>query len=708
MIRGWLLAVRATIGSETNEARLAGVSSFGFGGTNAHLIVEEGRLEVAGQEGRGASDEWPAHLLTLSARDERALGQLAERYAAALAENPALKLADVCYTANSGRAAFEQRLAVVAREQGRITAGAGGHSNHSLGDAGHHSRSPFYSRGRGRSMRGWGANCMNRSPFSARRWRAARRSWTRMGRMGIRADTGRLPLLDVIYPGEDHAAAVDETTYTQPALFAVEYALAELWRSWGVEPDVVMGHSVGEFVAACVAGVMSLEDALRLVAARGRLMGALPAGGAMAAIFASEAEVKEALAAYAGRVSIAGCNGPKNIAISGEEAAVTAVVDQLAEVGIEYRYLTVSHAFHSPLMDPMLDDFAAVASQVTFHAPRIPLVSNLTGELVQDAPTPDYWRRHAREAVRFTQGMETLASTGATIFLEIGPQPHLTGMGRRCLAADARAAEEVIWLYSLKKGRGDWRLMLDSLGHLVMAGLDVDWAGFYNETPGRKVLLPTYPFRRERHWLDGGSARGERSGASEERRELSDKLGDVRRLVTPVPLFEALLNLADGVRNEAVLVETLLAVADSFWGEGGHKVKSLAISAGLSSGGERVRTQTSLQVTEEGTAVFQLFDYEEDHDTWHLLASGQLERGEAGSARSSRARRVRHIDRSGSDHPTGFAGGSGRAAGAADRRLSTGAGGGGAGAENGTVEPGTAVRQFGHGLADGAGVEESH
>ena len=612
------------------EARLAGVSSFGFGGTNAHVIVEEGSKEwrVESGEWRAARDEWPAQLLTLSARDEEALGQLAERYAAALAANPALELADVCYTANTGRAAFEQRLAVVARSKEELQRALAAFKPQRGGRPAPF-KVAFLFTGQGAQYAGMGRELYDSQPV----FRAAlARCAAILDENGGDRETSQvqqLSLLDVIYPGEEHAAAVDETTYTQPALFALEYALAELWRSWGVEPDVVMGHSVGEFVAACVAGVMSLEDGLRLVAARGRLMGALPAGGAMAAIFAPEAEVKAAAAAYAGRVSIAGYNGPKNIAISGEETAVTAIVDQLAEVGIEYRYLTVSHAFHSPLMDPMLDDFAAIAGEVTFHAPRIPLVSNLTGELMQEAPGADYWRRHAREAVRFTQGMAALANTRATIFLEIGPQPHLTGMGRRCLAADADAAGEAIWLFSLKKGRSDWQLMLDSLGHLITAGLDVDWESFYNETPGRarRVLLPTYPFQRERHWLEEGAA-------SEERRELPGELGRVRRLVTPVPLFEALLDLADGARIEAILHEALLAVAELFWGAGGHMVKSLAISTGQAGGGEPVRTQTSLQVTGEGTAVFQLFAYEEDHDRWHLLAGGQLERG-AGSARAA-------------------------------------------------------------------------
>jgi amino acid adenylation domain-containing protein/thioester reductase-like protein len=685
--------------------RLAGVSSFGFGGTNAHVIVQEAPFAMS--SGREPATDEQAHLLTLSAKDEKVLGQLTARFAVTLEENPALALADVCYTANTGRALFPQRLAVVADSteelRQKLSAFKPSLVTHPLP-----LKIAFLFTGQGAQYVGMGRQLYETEPVFRTALERCAAILTDIEAVmvaevcrGLRQFVGTSPepacepaLLDVIYPGEESTGngnqTIDETTYTQPALFAVGYALAELWRSWGVEPDVVMGHSVGEFIAACVAGVMSLEDGLRLVAARGRLMGALPSGGGMAAIFATEAEVKKALSNYqrsadelpktsanlGGRVSIAGNNGPNNIAISGDEAAVTAVVEQLAEEGIEYRYLTVSHAFHSPLMDPMLDAFEAAAGEVTFHAPRIPLVSNVTGQLLRDAPDAGYWRRHAREAVQFTRGMETLAETGATIFLEIGPQPHLTGMGRRCLAADARAAkvpktsaEEAIWLYSLKKGRNDRRLMLDSLGKMVMAGVDVDWAGFYGQAVGRKVVLPTYPFQRERHWLEarvalrqtqdrlsewpfGGLKTGLLSGT-----RISPDEG-VRRLPVPVPLFEATLVLSDPQQNKALLREMVLAVADLFWGPGTHQVEGIAVDERFEAASDEwspedlgriaedlgqsadevpqtssnlgIVTQTTVNASGEDAAFFQIFVHDGEEGSWKLLAGGQMRRGVEG------------------------------------------------------------------------------
>ncbi len=308
------------------------------------------------------------------------------------------------------------------------------------------------------------------------------------------------PLLSVLYPEAGDDSPMDQTGYTQPALFALEYALAELWRQWGIEPAAVMGHSVGEYVAACVAGVFGLEDALKLIAARGRLMQALPAGGAMAAVFADAASVRAMLTPD---VSIAAVNGPENTVISGRLAAVEAAVAALEGRGIRSQRLTVSHAFHSNLMDPMLDEFERIAGEIRYREPRIPIVSNLTGQVIAagEISNARYWRRHAREAVRFEDGMAALHASGCDAFLEIGPAPVLVGMGRRCEFAGAPS-----WLPSLRKGRSDWEQMLESLSALYVRGAEVDWRGFDQPYGRRKVALPTYPFQRERHWIpDAGT-----------------------------------------------------------------------------------------------------------------------------------------------------------------------------------------------------------
>ena len=306
-------------------------------------------------------------------------------------------------------------------------------------------------------------------------------------------------LVSVLYPKSGEASPLDETAFTQPALFALEYALAELWRSWGVQPAAVMGHSVGEYVAACVAGVFSLEDGLKLIAERGRLMQALPERGKMAAVFADEARTARAIAGHLRELSIAAINGPENVVISGAEQAVQAAVAILEAEGIKSVALNVSHAFHSPLMEPMLDAFSNAAAKVRFSAPAIGIVSNVTGQLTTDGSIaePDYWRRHAREAVRFSAGMQALAREGYRLFVEIGPSPTLCGMASKCLPQDA-----VVFLPSLRRDRDDWRQMLQTLATLYVHGVEMNLAGLDATSPRRKIALPTYPFQRERYWID--------------------------------------------------------------------------------------------------------------------------------------------------------------------------------------------------------------
>lgn len=278
-----------------------------------------------------------------------------------------------------------------------------------------------------------------------------------------------LPLLDLIYPMDPVASPIDETTYTQPALFAVEYALAQLWLAWGARPTAVLGHSVGEYVAATLAGVFSLADGLKLIAARGRLMGSLPPGGSMAAVFADEATVAAVLAPYADRVSIAAVNGPTQTVISGEATAVVHILAALKKERVRARSLVVSHAFHSHLMEPMLDEFAEIAATITYHPPQIPLISNVTGQLAPPdmVTTPRYWRDHVRAAVRFAPAVQALYEMGVGVCLEIGPQPHLTGMVRRIPATSGR---EPLLLSSLQQGQGDWATLLPSWGALWTTG----------------------------------------------------------------------------------------------------------------------------------------------------------------------------------------------------------------------------------------------
>ena len=472
------------------ERRLAGVSSFGFTGTNAHVILEEAPAPAE----RAVVEDRPAHVLTLSARTDGALRELADRYATHLSGTSA-PFGDVCATAAQARAAFDHRLAVVASQADEARQRLGEFASGSptrVQAAKVRTRDEgvvFLFTGQGAQYAEMGKRLYDtEATFRAAIDRCS----------DLLRDTLDRPLTSVLFPAAGETSPIDDTAYAQPAIFAIEYALAELWRSWGVQPSAVIGHSIGEFAAACVAGAIGLEDALRLVAARGRLMQQLPAGGAMAAVMADEARVREAIAPFADRVAIAALNGPANTVISGEGAAVTQVLEALAAKQITAQRLVVSHAFHSPLMDPMLYAFERVAAGIAYSTPRIPFVSNVTGTLAGAGFTFDaaYWRRHARGAVRFADGLAALHARGDRVFLEIGPTPTLSGMGRRLLDGD-----DVAWLASLRKGRDDWQQILEAAGGLFVRGVAVDWAAFDAPYQRRRTLLPTYPFQRERYWV---------------------------------------------------------------------------------------------------------------------------------------------------------------------------------------------------------------
>ena len=588
----------------TDRPRIAGVSSFGFGGTNAHVVVEEAPRPIT--PAAAPTAEPAHHLLTLSARTPQALHDLATRYAGFLASHPAADPADVAYSARAGRADFDYRLAIVATSTADMQQQL--HDWASFAPAeqpptpGLSGKIAFLFTGQGAQYPGMAAALYQTSAiFRAALDRCAALLNPALDR----------PLLDVIFGGSTAVGPssathpLDATQFTQPALFAVEYALAELWRAWGFEPDIVIGHSIGELTAAAVAGVFTLEDACRLVAARARLMGSLPAGGAMAAVFTDEidfAEVATAVLDARADVTLAAVNGPQQVVIAGSEEGVTAVVTQLAAHAIETRRLTVSHAFHSPLMDPILDAFEQVAAQITCHAPRVPLVSNLTGDLLTTAPDAAYWRDHIRRPVRFAAGVQTLAAAGVTTFIEIGPQPHLIGMARRVLP-DTPA----LWLPSLRESRPDWETLLDSLGRLYTAG-----ATLPPIHPGRKIQLPTYPFQRRRHWLDVHPAPAQpafQPGSA------------ITQLDTVLPIFEQHIRLA----GEDTLRAHATAVANAFWGGGTHQITGLLLNGPLPDAPTRL--QTTLTATSGDNALFQTFRRHDD--SWLLIASGQLARGVA-------------------------------------------------------------------------------
>ena len=307
------------------------------------------------------------------------------------------------------------------------------------------------------------------------------------------------PLRDVTW-ATSSLGRLDETGWTQPALFALQVALSALWRSWGIEPEIVAGHSIGELAAAYEAGVFSLEDAARLVAARGRLMQALPRGGAMVSIAAPEAEVLKAVAAQAGRVSVAAVNGPQSVVIAGEEAGVLTVSEAFAAQGSRTKRLTVSHAFHSALMEPMLEEFRRVAEQVAYRPARIAVVSNVSGQAAgNELSRAEYWVRHVRETVRFADAIGALHAAGATEYLEIGPKSTLLGLVPACLPA---GAAEPVLVASLGRERPEALTILEGLGAHYARAKSVQWEGVFPKSGAQIVKLPSYPWQRKRYWIE--------------------------------------------------------------------------------------------------------------------------------------------------------------------------------------------------------------
>ncbi len=464
--------------------RRAGVSSFGFGGTNCHVIV--GDLAPAAPTPQPGSHR-PWQLLALSAKTPAAVAAKAADLADHLEDNPVEALADVCHANNAGRVPMDIRRGIVAASRdeaiGQLREIAGGATT-GVAAAKRRPKIAMLFTGQGSQHAGMTRQLYETEPV----YRASLdRSDRVLREIGV-------PLLDVLFGNE--SSRIDETAMAQPALFAVEYALAELWRSFGVVPDCLLGHSVGEYVAAAVAGVFSPEDGLRLIAKRASLMQSLPRSGGMLAVSAGPDAVLPVVARQAGRAGIAAFNGPRQTVVSGEAAAVEAIRTELAATGIGGMPLAVSHAFHSQLMEPILEAFGEAASEVPFAMPTIPIAVNLTGELAADGfPSVGYWQRHLREAVQFAKGIESLRAKGVGVFLEVGPQPVLSALGRGCVAD-----RDVAWLPSLRKGQDDTKTLLSAVGSLFERGFNVDWKGFDAGRSHAFVSLPTYPFQRQRHW----------------------------------------------------------------------------------------------------------------------------------------------------------------------------------------------------------------
>jgi amino acid adenylation domain-containing protein len=481
--------------------RRAGVSSFGMGGTNVHVVLEEAPEAVR------TSRASAPYLLTLSARTPAALAAAREGLASHLRTHPDLDIADVASTLQSGRATFEQREVICCDNREQALAALEGRAPERVRaqiGATTDSAVVFVFPGQGSQHAQMARGLYETEPH----FRAVVDECCELLRPELEFD-----LRDVLWPDPAHAEAaarrLDETAVTQPALFVIEYALARLWMAWGIEPAALVGHSVGELVAACVAGVFSLDDALRLVAARGALMQALP-GGAMIAVLRPAAEVAAWLGAD---LAIAAINAPDRTVVSGPRDAIDALEARLVEVDVPYRRLRTSHAFHSAQMDPALEPFAARVADVPRHAPRIPVISNLTGDWLtaSEAVSPTYWRRHLRETVRFADGIRRAAAHAPSVFLEVGP-----GRTVRTAFGSQPAAPVLSSLPAAGDRTDDRASLVAALGGLWLAGVDIDWQQVHDGERLRRVALPTYPFERRSYWIATAAARPEGGGLIEE------------------------------------------------------------------------------------------------------------------------------------------------------------------------------------------------
>jgi phthiocerol/phenolphthiocerol synthesis type-I polyketide synthase C len=525
--------------------RVAGVSSFGFGGTNVHVVMEEFVVEAAIVAPSTTAHERGTHVLTVSAKSEPALRDAARRYRDALRTTPAERLADFCYSANSGRTPFAERLAVrggTVEELGQqLDAFLSGQKIRTLSRGQVPESSParvaFLFTGQGSQFPGMARKLYDTAPV----FRDTLTECERILRPWLGAS-----IIELTCQAAANDQRIHQTAFTQPALFAIEYALARQWMSWGIQPCAVLGHSIGEYVAACVAGVFSLEEGLRLVAERARLMNSLPSTGMMAAILASATEIAPLLAEENGTVVIAADNGPRSVVISGATEAVTRLLNRIRERQIGAQPLSVSHAFHSPLMEPILAPFAEIAAQIAYRPPQIPLVSNVTGSLwdTTNAFTPAYWTQHLRQTVRFADGMRALESLRPEVFLEIGPAPQLIGLGRTCVSQGNAA-----WVGSLKPQVDDWAALSESLAALFVRGTTVDWEAVEQPHRRSKVVVPTYPFQRVRYWMDPPEKAEESSPQRalepvEEAAAAGSLLGHRVRAAAASRLYETTLSLA--------------------------------------------------------------------------------------------------------------------------------------------------------------------
>ncbi|MBD2776533.1 type I polyketide synthase [Iningainema tapete] len=597
----------------SERQRIAGVSSFGFSGTNAHIII--GEIAPTSPSVTQQSDH-KLYLLPLSARSEKSLRKLAQDYQHALNESG---LADACFTASTGRAVFRHRLCILADSistaQKALADFQSGHDSDNLirqNSLETQLNVAFLFSGQGSQYSGMGQILYNKEPVFKNTLDLCNK---------ILEPILGTSLLDLIFQLQN-SELLEQTPITQPALFSLEYALAKLWQSWGIQPSALLGHSIGEYVAACLAGVFSLEDALQLVAERGRLMGELPHNGGMAAIYADFETVAAYIAGNSSQINIAAANGSITV-ISGLNEIVNNLEKLFLEQGYKTKRLAVSHAFHSPLMEPIIDDFAQVLSKISFHEPSLTIISNVTGKPIgKEIATPDYWLRHIRSTVHFGQGFKFLIDSGYRCFVELGPKPVLLGMARL-----TSQIKEILWLPSIVPGQDEQAQMYRSLATLFVNGASIEWTEVFKQ--GKRIPLPTYPFQRERYWVSNSQF-----SVAEIKPKLHPFISDVKKLATGEIIFEGDIGsdnpqyleehqvFEKTVFPATGFIEAILAASQKIFTDVAI-VQNVSIHQGLI-----LSHQSTLQMIfkpkSSGNYSFEIFSSNSQQNNWILHVTGEI------------------------------------------------------------------------------------
>ena len=561
-----------------NMPRRAGVSSFGMGGTNAHIVLEEA-IEI-----ESSTSPRPYQLLLLAAKTPTALESMTANLAEHFKKFPHLNLADVAYTLQVGRGLFEHRRMIVCCD----LADAVQAIEEQRAERVLTSTSKPDHRAVTFMFPGQGAQYVNMTLGLYESEPTFREQVDRCA--SLLKPYCQFDIRQILHPNQQQKDVsaedlLNQTQMTQLALFTVEYALAQLWIEWGIHPQAMIGHSLGEYVAACLAGVMSLEDALKLVNLRGQLMQALPPGE-MLAVPLSEQEISPLLGLH---ISLAAVNGPKLCVVSGIPAEVEKLERQLNTRGLMCRRLHTSHAFHSSTMEAIVKPFTDQVKKIKLNPPQIPYISNLTGEWIKDAEatSAEYWGQHLRHTVRFADGINhLLKQTDVSVMLEIGPGQTLSTLARQCLAPKSNT----VLLSSLRHPqdqRPDVAVLLDTLGRLWLAGVSVDWTRFYKHEQRQRLPLPTYPFERQRYWLDTADAslqvRAQFSSARDESLNLGGKLDSPLTLYPRSGIPQAYIAPRNEFEEALVTIwQELLGVQeigvhDNFFELGGHSLLAIRL-----------------------------------------------------------------------------------------------------------------------------------